>query len=589
VSALTELDDRIAETVDVYDELQSVGDWVSGERPSPYLLDSDGNIYWGFANNRQDRRRAEHRYGHKITPIVSLTSEQRRKLASGEARIAGGAGTTYYVDPVNGLDANNGLGPDASAVTNKPWKTIGKALGASGASSGDTVYLSPSGYYREEVTVAATPASTLSVLGDPANAQGFKTSGGTLVTPGPIVWTAYLTNDKTAPTAGSVLTPGGKSNLAFQGIMFVGATATVAIAANSASTNLSFTTCAFSTLGATAGTVNISTTFNVAANYTFDRCLFCPGTGTNTITLGSGTGADYDSKIVFQNCVIPSMGGNFFLTITSAAANANFGGGVIIRNCFVGCPPMTTTAARVSTTIPCKVVNTLVANTSAVTAFVANTSGQITEDYNLIYSATARTNVTAGTHSISDHSYAPMFHFGQERIWGQLQRPYGEPMINSPALGFGNDGSQTSYDGLNRPRPAGGQSASPAAGWLERGNTAAQATTPTPAAGTHVWEGTGPWYQEFLLPVSSGVATTIAVDEQHDGSYTGTKPTLQILSGAQIGVGDQLVTSTGGSGSNNTITSASFTPTGTGWVKVRLISYDTSGVSVVAFSNVVVT
>ena len=46
--------------------------------------------------------------------------------------------TTYYVDFVNGLDANNGLGPDASDGTNKPWKTITKLLGAAGMASGDT-------------------------------------------------------------------------------------------------------------------------------------------------------------------------------------------------------------------------------------------------------------------------------------------------------------------------------------------------------------------------------------------------------------------------------------------------------------------
>ena len=34
--------------------------------------------------------------------------------------------TTYYADFVNGNDANNGLGPDASHANNKPWKTIGK-------------------------------------------------------------------------------------------------------------------------------------------------------------------------------------------------------------------------------------------------------------------------------------------------------------------------------------------------------------------------------------------------------------------------------------------------------------------------------
>ena len=50
--------------------------------------------------------------------------------------------TVYYVDFVNGLDANNGLGPDASHGSNKPWKTIAKLLGAAGMASGDTTTMS---------------------------------------------------------------------------------------------------------------------------------------------------------------------------------------------------------------------------------------------------------------------------------------------------------------------------------------------------------------------------------------------------------------------------------------------------------------
>ena len=67
---------------------------------------------------------------------------------------------TYYLDFVNGSDANNGLGPDASHASNKPWKTLGKLLGASGFASGDTAYLSPAGPFREVVTVAMTSAAT---------------------------------------------------------------------------------------------------------------------------------------------------------------------------------------------------------------------------------------------------------------------------------------------------------------------------------------------------------------------------------------------------------------------------------------------
>ena len=64
---------------------------------------------------------------------------------------------TYYISNW-GSDSNNGLGPDPTHASNKPWLTIAKALGAAGIASGDTVYLCP-GTYRELVTVNMTSAT----------------------------------------------------------------------------------------------------------------------------------------------------------------------------------------------------------------------------------------------------------------------------------------------------------------------------------------------------------------------------------------------------------------------------------------------
>ena len=87
----------------------------------------------------------------------------------------------------------------------------------------------------------------------------------------------------------------------------------------------------------------------------------------------------------------------------------------------------------------------------------------------------------------------------------------------------------------------------------------------------------------------SAQATTVAMDVQRDASYAGELPQFQILANGAIGVVAQTITDTGGTGTNNKITSASFTPTGTGWVVVRSYSQDLSGVSVVgdsAFSRI---
>lgn len=90
----------------------------------------------------------------------------------------------YYVR-TDGSDSNTGTGTQ----TTQAWKTLTKALGASGISGGDTLYVAP-GVYRETVTLGfASSASTTYIYGDPLST---KFSG---VTAGPVRITAYLTTD----------------------------------------------------------------------------------------------------------------------------------------------------------------------------------------------------------------------------------------------------------------------------------------------------------------------------------------------------------------------------------------------------------
>lgn len=492
--------------------------------------------------------------------------------------------TNYYVDFVNGLDANNGLGPDASAVTNKPWKTITKLLGAAGLASGDTAYLSPAGPFRETVAVAMTSATAeTKIIGDYENKQGFKTSAGVAVAPGPVILTAYTTNDKTAPAAAITLNFAGRDFLTFQNMMIVGGSTTVVSAGAAHATDIKFTDCAIfpGALQNAGSAVSITGgTFGLAINWTFDRCLIfklsSSGAGV-TIVLATGTGADYDANILFRNTLFLG-GASVTIAITASGTAANRGGGVRLKNCtdISTGQTMTTAATYISTTIPCDVVNCLLIKTSAQAVLSAGTSGQITENYNLIYSGTARTNVTAGANSISDGSYAPLFHFGQERIWGMFPRPYGAPMSGSPILGFGGDGTQTAYDLFNRPRPAGGASALPAAGALERGNTFGKETT-TVQSGTNAISIVGPGYQDFYVPVDA-TATVLSIYLRYDSTYAGTRPQIQLLANGEIGVVAQTVTATTAAlnaWEQNSL--ASFTPTAKGIVVFRVISNDTNG------------
>jgi hypothetical protein len=558
-------------------------DWIAGTKPSPVLISSEGNIFWGYPNNRVGRRAAEHKYGHKITPIATLTSEQREKLVSGEERIGGGTGVTYYVDFVNGNDANNGLSPDATtANTNKPWKTMTKALGAAGATSGDTIYLAP-GSFRETVAMAATPASTMTVLADPGNEQGFKTSAGVLVAAGPVIHTAHLTNDKTAPNGGQLFGDAGKGFLTIKGIMFVGGTGLMMGITGS---NVIIQDCAFIQGAGIYGRIfQFSSAFATNHNITIDRCLFfCYYTGATgshlNLTASLGTGADYDVGFTVKNSCFQGWGGST-IQVASTGTGANKGGGFKFLNNTI-CGQVNFTGSTVSLTVPSYAYNNLMINGGAGSAgaFSGGTTGQLIEDYNLIYSQTARTSGTmnAGAHSIVNN-YAPLFHFGQAGIWGMQPRPWGEPMAGSPLLGFGNDGSQTSYDGYNRPRPAGsGSSALPGIGWLERGNTWAQQLTTLHGAAPAGLVVTGPGYIDYEVEVDA-VAQSISVWMQFDSTYdaTGTsKPTLEVLANGECGVSAATQTMTAVANTWQQLT-LNFTPTAKGIVTIRLRSLDANG------------
>jgi hypothetical protein len=150
-----------------------------------------------------------------------------------------------------------------------------------------------------------------------------------------------------------------------------------------------------------------------------------------------------------------------------------------------------------------------------------------------------------------------------------------EPKTGSWMLGFGNDGTYTtSEDFRGTPRPAGGSTATKGIGYLERGNTFYKGTA-TVRSGAAALEVTGPAWHEFQLPVSAS-ATTVAIWVQWDATYAGTKPSMKVVNGEEIGVSEATVTATGGSGAWEQL-SFGFTPTATGIVTIRLVSSDTNG------------
>jgi hypothetical protein len=477
--------------------------------------------------------------------------------------------TTYYV---------RSTGSDAAAGTSAAaaWLTIGKALGATGIASGDTVYIG-AGTYREVVTVAMTSAvAETFVIGD---VDGSHTGDA-----GEVIWTAYTTSDVVAPSTSSTLDLAGVDFLTFQRLTFVSGTGSLSrcILANTVtSTNIKIQDCNLLGHPGSSGVVlEIQVGFAIAANWVMERTIFRCGRGNGvSITLVTGSGADYDANLIIRNCVIEQPGGAAGIIAGSSGSSAQEGGGVYIYNCLIlGTANSTNGAVQTSGTrvggstfaFPVRVLNSVVRG-----GLSAGELGAIVENYNHISASTPLTNVTQGANTVLGTAYSMLFSYGRERYVGTWPRPYGEPMAGSPYLGFGNDGTYTSSEDIRgNPRPAGGATATKGIGAYERANTFSKETGTT-RTGANAISITGPGYQDFQLPVvASSTTTTIYV--RWDATYAGTKPKMQVLNGTEAGVADATATATGSSGAWEQL-SLNFTPTSAGIVTIRLLSSDTNG------------
>ena len=482
---------------------------------------------------------------------------------------------TYYVRG-DGSNSNTGTG----SGTGQAWQTITKALGATGISSGDTVYIAP-GTYRELVTVAMTSAvAETFVLGDPSASQFSD------VTPGDVILSAYTTNDKTVPsTTSPVLALAGRDFLTFRDLVLVGANiANGCVDATTAtSTNVKLTRCLLISNRA-SNALAITALVDAASTWTVEQCvIYTPGTGI-TVTLPTSTTADYDAEVVIRNCLFCAwaQGASTGVFVLSSGANSFKGGGVKVYNCtfIMAGTAMNTQGTSIATSAgnQCEFYNCLAWGETTLTA---GASGQIVEDYNYLLGGTPRTNVSSGASSQvaganRQPPYALLLHFGQERLFGQNLRPFLSPMVNSPILGFGNDGSigvQTE-DAFGVPRPAGPArtwaSALKAIGYSERGDTGQREST-TVRSGSYALKLLGPSVQDVTIPVAAA-STTVTVYGRFDSAYgSGTKPRLRVLANAECGVSEATDTMTGSADAWEEL-SLNFTPTRAGVVTVRFMS-----------------
>ncbi len=174
---------------------------------------------------------------------------------------------TYFVKPT-GSDFN--VGTSASLA----WRTIAKALGTTGASSGDTVYVAP-GTYRETITVAGTYSSNVNIIGD-RNSTRFND-----VPAGYIRITGLISDALDVSTSLGNFSTNGKSYMTFDQIWFEHR---VFLTANT--TNVTFIRCQitmpYQPLGGAGAVIYLTTTGQ--SNILFDKCYISGGITTD----GSG-------------------------------------------------------------------------------------------------------------------------------------------------------------------------------------------------------------------------------------------------------------------------------------------------------------
>lgn len=98
-------------------------------------------------------------------------------------------------------------------------------------------------------------------------------------------------------------------------------------------------------------------------------------------------------------------------------------------------------------------------------------------------------------------------------------------------------------------------------------------TTPPISGSTNAIEFTGPAGWPRQMRVTSGQAVTVSCKARYDSNYgAGTKPTLEVLDGTDVGVADASDTMVAAADTDETL-SLTFTPTATGIVTIRVVSY----------------
>ena len=502
-------------------------------------------------------------------------------------------GSVITLTSVSGLVAppagyyNTGSVVTSSGVVGFTW------TGISGSTLTGVTFLT-------NITVAstATVASSATLLANTAIWIIGDVDGSQTGDAGQVISTGYTTNDKTVPSSTAQLVFSTNKHLAFALFTFISGASGGMITNAAGGIGYTFIDCTFNHLASssyTNGTMAfISSTTGLAMFIMIDRCSVFHGINQNygiqfTLTTTASGSADWDALVLIRDTFdLAPVTYSGQIGVIAGGTAAHHGGGVRVSSSHLfsgqGGGFYAVTATYLSTTIPCEIHNSW-GWTGGEYALSAATSGQIVESYNWLWggSTATRLNVTAGTGSIADGSYAPLVELGQSYKWAGVIRQFFAPDAPSPLLGFGSDGNSPTVDWMNRPRPSGGGSSNNAAGFAEFHDFSVESTTTYPSGQTASAEMTGPGDTDIWVPVDA-TATVITLQLYQGAGYTGTNyATATLLAQNELGVSAQIETCSSTTGSWQTLTFGSFTPTKAGYVKIRVTSYDTSGTGTLFF------
>ena len=318
---------------------------------------------------------------------------------------------TYYVR-TDGSDLNTGTGP----ATNQAWKTVGKALGATGIGVGDTLYIAP-GVYRESVTAAfANPASEgqrITISGDPTASQF------TGVSAGPVIITNYV---NLYSTTGSATLGIAKSYITLQNVHITGYTTGGSgnygsIFGISGTSNI-VTSCGFYT-PVNSIDINAAVIFGLiqgTTGFTVTKCVFMAPV---RIGDGSTTTSAWNSLSSFKDCIFQNPGQ--YTPTACLILYSPYGahiGGVTVQNCrFIGNTGIAPYPANnFSSSFPITVRNCIFETSYGIN--VNNADGQMVESHNIFNCGFARGNVATGTGSSTRAFISPDYNLSRVTGWG---------------------------------------------------------------------------------------------------------------------------------------------------------------------------